>query len=60
MTNKRVDKIQMNSTVMQNDYRYIKSFRDFVDKYAEDNHITIDQALEQDNVKIVWKQYTES
>ena len=45
--------------VMQNDYKYISQFRDFVDKYAKENYITTDQALEQDNVKMVWKQYTE-
>lgn len=45
--------------VMQNDYKYISQFRDYVDKYAEDNHITTDQALEQDNVKMAWKQYTD-
>ena len=45
--------------IMQNDYKFVKPFRDFVDKYAEENHITTDQALEQDNVKMVWKRYTE-
>lgn len=44
---------------MQNVYKFINQFRDFVDKYAEENHITTDQALEQDNVKMMWKQYTE-
>ena len=45
--------------VIQNDYKYIKPFRDFVNKYAEENQMTTDQALEQDNVKIMWKRYTD-
>ena len=45
--------------IIKNDYRYIKQFRDFVDKYAKENHITTDQALKQEDVKMEWKQYTE-
>ena len=47
------------SSAIHNDYKYISQFRDFVDKYAKENHITTDQALKQDNVKMVWKRYTE-
>ena len=44
---------------IQTDYRYIKPFRDYVDKYAKQNNITVQQALEHEQVRQVWRYYTE-
>ena len=44
---------------IQTDYRYLKDFREYVDRYAKQNDITPQQALEHEKVRQVWRYYTE-
>lgn len=44
---------------MQNEYRFNKRFRDYVDKYAADHGITPEKALERAEVQQAARFYTE-
>lgn len=44
---------------IKTDYKWIKNFRDFVDEYAEEKGITVEEALEEEQVKVTWRYYTE-
>ena len=46
-------------TLVENDYRWNRNFRKYVDKYAKEHDITPEGALEHEVVRQVWRYYTE-
>lgn len=44
---------------IENDYKWLKDFREYVDKFAKQNGITPEEALEHEVVRQVWRYYTE-
>ena len=46
-------------TPIQNDYKWLKNFREYVDKYAKQHDITPEEALEHEVVRRAWRYYTE-
>ena len=44
---------------IENDYRWNKDFREYVDKYAEHHGITVKEALSHEDVRQSWRYYTE-
>lgn len=45
--------------MIRNEYVHNKKFRDYVDKYAKNHGITVDEALEHDLVRQVFLMYTD-
>lgn len=45
--------------LIENEYRHNIRFRRFVDRYCEENGLTLEQALERDEVKRAFWHYTE-
>ena len=45
--------------LIENEYRHNIRFRRFVDRYCEENGLTVEQALERDEVKRAFWHYTE-
>ncbi|WP_160560353.1 hypothetical protein [Parablautia muri] len=43
----------------ENEYRYNKAFRDFVDGYCAEHGTTVEEALQQDEVKHACLYYTD-
>lgn len=46
-------------TPIENDYKWNKNFREYVDKYAKNREITVKEALTHAEVREVWRYYTE-
>ena len=44
---------------IENDYKWLKEFRDYVDKFAKNREITIEEALTHAEVRQAWRYYTE-
>lgn len=44
---------------IENDYKWLKDFREYVDKFAQQHDITPEEALEHEVVRQVWRYYTE-
>lgn len=45
--------------VIENEYRHNKRFRDYVDKYAANHGISVEEALKHEIVRQACLQYTE-
>lgn len=45
--------------MIENEYRHNAWFRRFVDKYCEENGLTLEQALKRDEVKRIFRHYTD-
>ena len=44
---------------IENDYKWLKDFREYVDKFAKQHDITPEEALEYEVVRQAWRYYTE-
>ena len=49
----------MTDSVICNEYRHNKKFRDYVDKYSKNQKISVEEALRHKLVRQVYLQYTE-
>lgn len=47
------------STMIRNEYVHNKKFRDYVDKYARNHGITVDEALEHELIRQAFLMYTD-
>lgn len=45
--------------MIENECRHNKRFRQAVDKYCRENSLTVEQALKQDEVKRMFRYYTD-
>ncbi len=45
--------------MLENEYRYNKNFRDYVDKYCKTYNVTIEQALKSELVRQAYLYYKE-
>lgn len=45
--------------MLENEYRFNKRFREYVDKYCAEKGITVDQAFEDETVKGEFLRYSE-
>ena len=45
--------------LIQNEYRYNRRFADCVEKFAEQNNISVHEAMEHESVKRAWRHYTD-
>lgn len=45
--------------MIENEYRYNMNFRQYVDQYAKDHEISVEEALKHEIVRQVCLQYTE-
>ncbi len=45
--------------MIENEYRHNKRFRVYVDEYCEENGLTLEQALKRDEVKRMFRYYTD-
>lgn len=42
-----------------NEYRFNRKFREYVDEYCNENDISVEDALNQEKVKNIYRYYTE-
>lgn len=45
--------------LLQNEYRYNKNFRKYVDEYCDKNGCTVDEAFNDTHIKQIFWRYTE-
>ncbi len=45
--------------MIRNEYRYNKRFREYVDKYCKKHGCTVEEALQHELIKQVYRHYTE-
>lgn len=45
--------------MVENEYRHNIRFRHFVDRYCDENGLTVEQALKRDEVKRMFRYYTD-
>ena len=45
--------------MLENEYRFNKRFRDYVDRYCAEKGVTVEQAFEDEVVKGEFRRYTE-
>lgn len=49
----------MGNSMIENDYRHNATFRAFVQEYCTRNNLQLEEALEHEAVRRVWKMWTE-
>lgn len=49
----------MKTDTLKNEYRHNNKFRRYVDNYAKNNHVTVEESLKHELVRQVYLYYTE-